>query len=193
MSTTIKCKECKDEFTISDREEDFYKNRNLSLPKRCKKCRDKKRQKEGLRLKDCIGKWVKRTRPIKYNGDRSWVDFPIIILSVNEKENEFSYYNDFCYGNIRPIEQLNLYDDTYWIIDENYSFYHKYTKKDKICEFLGRDYESFRLAIEKSNSDYYINEEWGMNVLKSHTIKTENELFLFFKIVSEIMNLDLRH
>ncbi|SFU90688.1 Probable zinc-ribbon domain-containing protein [Clostridium sp. DSM 8431] len=37
------CKECKKEFTLSDSEIKFYKDKNLELPKRCKECRDKKK------------------------------------------------------------------------------------------------------------------------------------------------------
>lgn len=37
------CKECGKEFTLSDSEVKFYKDKNLELPKRCKECRDKKK------------------------------------------------------------------------------------------------------------------------------------------------------
>ncbi len=36
---TQKCKQCGAEFSISDSEIEFYKNKNLNIPKRCKKCR----------------------------------------------------------------------------------------------------------------------------------------------------------
>ena len=38
------CKQCGVEFEISDSEIEFYKNKNLSLPKRCKQCRNKNKQ-----------------------------------------------------------------------------------------------------------------------------------------------------
>ena len=39
----IKCVECKEEFNFSVGEQEFYKERDYSNPKRCKSCRDKKR------------------------------------------------------------------------------------------------------------------------------------------------------
>ena len=37
---TRKCKQCGKEFTISDSEIEFYKNKGLNTPKRCKECRE---------------------------------------------------------------------------------------------------------------------------------------------------------
>lgn len=36
-----KCVQCGETFTITDSEKQFFENRNLHLPKRCKKCREK--------------------------------------------------------------------------------------------------------------------------------------------------------
>lgn len=36
---TNNCKQCGKTFTVSDSEIEFYKNRKLSIPKRCKECR----------------------------------------------------------------------------------------------------------------------------------------------------------
>ena len=38
---TKKCVQCNKPFNISDSEIEFYESKNLSLPKRCKECRDK--------------------------------------------------------------------------------------------------------------------------------------------------------
>lgn len=38
------CVQCKKEFVLTDSEIAFYKNKNLSLPKRCKDCRDANRK-----------------------------------------------------------------------------------------------------------------------------------------------------
>ena len=38
------CKDCKKEFTLSDSEIKFFKDKNLELPKRCSECRGKKRE-----------------------------------------------------------------------------------------------------------------------------------------------------
>lgn len=42
-----KCVECGKPFSLSDSEIDFYKSKNLNLPKRCKPCRDKKKTANG--------------------------------------------------------------------------------------------------------------------------------------------------
>ena len=40
MPMTIKCKQCQKTFTLSDSEIEFYKKKNLQLPKRCRECRE---------------------------------------------------------------------------------------------------------------------------------------------------------
>jgi len=44
MSTPQQCKECNEEFTLADGDIEFFKSKGLELPKRCKKCRDKRRR-----------------------------------------------------------------------------------------------------------------------------------------------------
>jgi len=39
----ITCAECGTAFTFTEREQDYYTERNLSQPKRCKTCRDARR------------------------------------------------------------------------------------------------------------------------------------------------------
>ena len=41
---TLECIDCKNEFTISAGEQEFYKQKGFDLPKRCKECRLKKKQ-----------------------------------------------------------------------------------------------------------------------------------------------------
>ncbi len=43
-----KCKQCGKEFEMSQSEMDFYKNKNLDLPKRCSECREKNKEKGKL-------------------------------------------------------------------------------------------------------------------------------------------------
>lgn len=43
----IICKQCGKEFELTQSEISFYKSKNLSLPKRCKECRDKNKQQNG--------------------------------------------------------------------------------------------------------------------------------------------------
>lgn len=40
------CKQCGKEFELSDSEIQFYKSKNLNIPKRCKECRDRNKQKQ---------------------------------------------------------------------------------------------------------------------------------------------------
>lgn len=44
--TTKKCLECNEEFTLTQTEVDWYKERDFKLPKRCQPCR-KRRKKDG--------------------------------------------------------------------------------------------------------------------------------------------------
>lgn len=44
------CKQCGKEFVLTDAELDFYKKKNLTLPKRCKACREKNKRQEGAHL-----------------------------------------------------------------------------------------------------------------------------------------------
>lgn len=39
----ITCAECNEPFPFTEREQDYYNERNLSQPKRCKNCRDARR------------------------------------------------------------------------------------------------------------------------------------------------------
>lgn len=41
-----KCVSCGKQFTLTDKEIDFFNNRNLNLPKRCEECRAKKNEME---------------------------------------------------------------------------------------------------------------------------------------------------
>lgn len=43
----ITCAECGEAFPFTEREQEYYQERNLSQPKRCKTCRDARRQNFG--------------------------------------------------------------------------------------------------------------------------------------------------
>ena len=43
----ITCAECGEPFPFTEREQDYYRERGLSHPKRCKPCRDARRQNFG--------------------------------------------------------------------------------------------------------------------------------------------------
>lgn len=40
----MKCKECGNEFELTEKEEKFFIDRKLELPKRCKDCRVRRRE-----------------------------------------------------------------------------------------------------------------------------------------------------
>lgn len=76
------CKECGKEFKLNDEEIKFYKDRNLSLPKRCKECRKKNKMVE------------KRYRPQK-RGGRSpiYVASLVIFIIIGVILSEFTPFN----------------------------------------------------------------------------------------------------
>ena len=41
---TIVCQDCGKKFEFSEREQEFYKEKGFSEPKRCKDCREKRKQ-----------------------------------------------------------------------------------------------------------------------------------------------------
>lgn len=53
---TKKCVQCGNEFTLTDGEIDFYKSKNLNLPKRCKECRDKNKDSKPTKLNNSAKK-----------------------------------------------------------------------------------------------------------------------------------------
>ena len=42
--TTYKCKDCQSDFVFTEGEQSYYRDRGLAIPKRCGKCRLKRRQ-----------------------------------------------------------------------------------------------------------------------------------------------------
>ncbi len=46
------CVSCGKQFTLTDKEIDFFKNKNLNLPKRCEECRKEKREQKELAKKN---------------------------------------------------------------------------------------------------------------------------------------------
>ena len=44
---TIKCVDCKQDFTFTEGEQDFYAEREYTDPKRCKDCREKRKAEKG--------------------------------------------------------------------------------------------------------------------------------------------------
>lgn len=44
MDETIKCVECGTDFVFTTRDQEFYKEKGFSKPKRCKMCRELRKQ-----------------------------------------------------------------------------------------------------------------------------------------------------
>jgi len=47
------CKECGNEFILTDKQVEFYKKQNWAEPERCQNCRRKRRRVEAVPCKDC--------------------------------------------------------------------------------------------------------------------------------------------
>ena len=45
MDKTIKCQDCGKEFVFTEREQEFYTEKGFEPPKRCKSCRDARKNK----------------------------------------------------------------------------------------------------------------------------------------------------
>ena len=43
MDKDLKCQDCGDMFVFTEREKEFYQEKQFSEPKRCSKCREKKK------------------------------------------------------------------------------------------------------------------------------------------------------
>lgn len=65
-----KCVDCGKEFTLSDSEEKFYKDKNLALPKRCKECRDRRKQQKRNDFKPQRRGESESDKPISQNETR---------------------------------------------------------------------------------------------------------------------------
>ena len=43
---TLMCKDCQTPFTFSERDQNFYTERGFTPPKRCRSCREEKKQRQ---------------------------------------------------------------------------------------------------------------------------------------------------
>lgn len=75
---TKKCVQCGKSFTLTKSEIDFYKSKNLNIPKRCKDCRSKnKASKESLHKSEADGKY--RSYYIKSGNP---INLPTLLISI---------------------------------------------------------------------------------------------------------------
>ena len=49
---TIVCQDCGKEFEFTVREQEFYKEKGFSEPKRCKDCREKRKQEREIKINE---------------------------------------------------------------------------------------------------------------------------------------------
>ena len=76
-----RCVQCGKEFVLTDSEISFYKSKNLSLPKRCKDCRDANRKTNaGLNLQNTKKNYNKDitvdTKTVKSNNQKGYQKAP---------------------------------------------------------------------------------------------------------------------
>lgn len=79
------CVQCGKSFELSDSEIDFYRKKNLHLPKRCKECRQKNKQKQGMSSRES-NSWNKQDQYDAAPGQDNkkigkWV-YGVIIVAV---------------------------------------------------------------------------------------------------------------
>lgn len=80
------CVQCGKSFELSDSEIDFYRKKNLHLPKRCKECRQKNKQKQGMASKGSNGRNTQNQYDVvsrqgnKKNG--KWVYGVIVVAAL---------------------------------------------------------------------------------------------------------------
>lgn len=98
------CVQCGKSFEMSDSEIDFYRKKNLHLPKRCKECRQKNKQKQGMVSRGSYS-WNKQDRYDAVSGqdnkkNSKWVLGVIIvavlllILGLKVSRNAFGSYDE---------------------------------------------------------------------------------------------------
>ncbi len=64
---SIKCKNCGKQFTLSNGEIEFYKSKNLNIPKRCKDCRQaNKSTKNNCKLQNQYSQSCKKSKSSQY-------------------------------------------------------------------------------------------------------------------------------
>lgn len=113
----LKCKECGEEFEISDNERNNFLSKGFSLPKRCRSCRHKNREKNKiLNLTPHIGKKIKRIAP-NLIGDRSFIGKTYILKKIEGNELFLELLEDTTFQKKGEIMRLEKnYNDGYWII-----------------------------------------------------------------------------
>lgn len=112
----LTCKDCGEEFDISFNEENHFLSEGLNLPKRCRPCRNIRKEKNRiLDLSPHIGKKIKRIAPSQY-GDRSYLGDIFILRKIEGKDLIVEYIKSSFLHDIGETERLEGYNDGYWKI-----------------------------------------------------------------------------
>lgn len=85
------CKDCREEFILTNRNIEFFESNNLRLPQRCYTCRVKRRETNKVDINTLVGKYITRTRKA-WCGDRSFIGDKIKLLRVDSDGSMFYSY-----------------------------------------------------------------------------------------------------
>lgn len=91
-----KCVSCGKQFTLTDREIDFYNSKNLDLPKRCKTCRAKRNEIENRSKKNFIIKIIERFLTSETNLTRTQNAFTYSFKNNEELKEHFIKHGREC-------------------------------------------------------------------------------------------------
>ena len=84
-----KCVSCGKQFTLTDKEIDFFNNRNLNLPKRCEECRAKKSEKEKRSKKNFFIKLFEKIVTSESNLQKVQNSFGFTFKNTEELKEHF--------------------------------------------------------------------------------------------------------
>jgi len=84
-----KCVSCGKQFTLTDKEIDFFNNRNLNLPKRCEECRAKKSEMEKRSEKNFFIKLFEKIVTSESNLQKAQNTFRFAFKNTDELKEHF--------------------------------------------------------------------------------------------------------
>lgn len=91
-----KCVSCGKQFTLTDREINFFNSKNLDLPKRCKTCRAKRNEIENRSKKNFVIKIIERFLTSETNLTRTQNAFTYSFKNNEELKEHFIKHGREC-------------------------------------------------------------------------------------------------
>lgn len=91
-----KCVSCGKQFTLTDREINFFNSKNLDLPKRCKTCRAKRNEIENRSKKNFVVKIIERFFTSETNLTRTQNAFTYSFKNNEELKEHFIKHGREC-------------------------------------------------------------------------------------------------